>query len=63
VLLTTKNYTHRIYLKHGIYAEVTLYYKDGSFRPWDWTYPDYRTPGYIDFFNRARREYIRSIRN
>ena len=36
VLLTTKDYAHRIYLGNGIFAEGTLFYQDGSFcsRPW-----------------------------
>jgi len=53
-LLTTKDYTHRIHLGAGIYAEVTLYYKDGSYRPWPWTYPDYRSESFIGMFNRMR---------
>lgn len=61
VLATTKNYYHRIYLKKGIYAEVTLYYKDKSFCYFDTTYPDYRTPEYIEFFNRVRGIYLRQI--
>ncbi len=56
VLVTTKSYSHRIYLKDGIYGEVTLIYrkKDG-FMPLQWTYPDYRDKITLDFFNRARR--------
>ncbi len=57
VLLTTKNYAHRIHLKDGIYSEITLFYKDGSFRPWEWTYPDYATREYISFFNDVRESY------
>ncbi|MHB0877711.1 MAG: DUF4416 family protein, partial [Anaerolineae bacterium] len=38
VLATTKDYGHRIYLGEGIYAEVTLSYRHGRFRPWPWTY-------------------------
>jgi hypothetical protein len=55
VLLTTKDYYHRIYLGRGIYAEVTLYYKGDSFQPLEWTYPDYKTKEYIDFFNSVRK--------
>lgn len=60
VLATTKDYNHRIYLKDGIYAEVTLKYraKDG-FKPFPWTYPDYQTKTYLDFFNRMRDIYVR----
>lgn len=62
VLATTKDYSHRIYLGRGIYAEVTLYFKDGSFRYFDYTYPDYRTPEYISFFNEVRKIYLEQIR-
>ena len=58
VLATTKNYGHRIYIGNGIYAEVTLHFRDGSFKPWDWTYPDYRMEEYIEIFNKIRKVYI-----
>jgi len=54
ILFTTKDYNHRIYLNGGIFAEITLSFQDGSFRPWPWTYNDYKTGAYIDFFNNAR---------
>jgi hypothetical protein len=57
VLFSTKDYTHRIYLDKGIFAEVTLFYKDKGFNPWPWTYPDYKEPRSIDFFNEVRRLY------
>lgn len=63
VLATTKDYAHRIYLGKGIFAEVTLKFYNGSFRPWEWTYPDYRTEGYIEFFNRVRRIYLDQLRS
>ena len=46
VLATTKNHGHRIYLRGGIYAEVTLRYRDGGFQVWEWTYPDYGSERY-----------------
>jgi hypothetical protein len=58
VLATTKNYTHRIYLRDGIYAEVTLRWRGGRFEPWEWTYPDYRTERYRSFFRRVRDRYM-----
>ncbi len=42
VLATGKNYTHRVYLRRGIYADLTLVYQQGEYRPLPWTYPDYR---------------------
>lgn len=57
VLATTKDYMHRIYLGKGIFAEVTLRFDDKSFKPWEWTYPDYKTKEYIDIFNCIRSIY------
>lgn len=57
VLATTKNCDHRIYIGQGIFAEVTLYFQGKSFRAWEWTYPDYATPGYIAIFNQIRSLY------
>jgi hypothetical protein len=58
VLASTKDHCHRIYLSDGIYAEMTLYYQRGQWCHRDWTYPDYRTPEYQEFFMRCR-EYLR----
>lgn len=55
VLATTKDSNHRVYLGSGIYAESTLKYEKGSYRPWPWTYPDYRSDGYIRYFNELRK--------
>lgn len=62
VLATTKNYGHRIYLDRGIYAEVTLHYRDGAFRPWPWTYPDYALPEYCTLFATLRKRYLGQLR-
>lgn len=57
VLATTKDYSHRIYLKNGIYGEVTLIYKKNSFIPHINTYKDYADKNYIELFNLARQIY------
>jgi len=62
VLASTKDHAHRIYLADGIYAEVTLRYQKGTFRPWSWTYPDYASPPYIAIFNHIRAQYHRQLR-
>ncbi|MCD6506047.1 DUF4416 family protein [Candidatus Poribacteria bacterium] len=62
VLATTKDHSHRVYLGKGIFAEATLRYYKGSFRPWEWTYPDYRTEEYIQIFNQIRKIYMRQLR-
>jgi len=63
ILASTKDYIHRIYLGRGIFAEMTLYYEGDSFVPWKWTYPDYRTPAYIEIFNRIRELYLTQIKD
>jgi hypothetical protein len=62
VLATTKNHGHRIYLNEGIYAEITLRFRDGHFQPWEWTYPDYGLPEYRAMFEEIRERYRRQLR-
>ena len=62
VLATTKDYKHRIYIGRGIYAEVTLRYENKAFKPWEWSYPDYKSDEYIAIFNRIRQIYGQQIK-
>jgi hypothetical protein len=62
-LATTKDQSHRIYLREGIYAEVTLRYQAGCFEPWPWTYADYRQPAVLEFLQEARDLYRRRMRD
>jgi len=54
VLASTKDHAHRIYLGEGIYAELTLQFRGGTWQPCPWTYPDYRREDFQDFFSRCR---------
>lgn len=56
-LATTKDQSHRVYLRDGIFAEVTLRYHDEQFEPWPWTYADYRQQVVLDFLKQARDLY------
>ncbi|MBS1238677.1 MAG: putative GTP-binding protein [Deltaproteobacteria bacterium] len=60
ILATTKGYAHRVHLKNGIYADLTLMYRDGTYRPLEWTYPDYAEAHTISLFIRWR-EYIKKV--
>ena len=55
VLASTKDHAHRIYLDRGIFAEVTLFYKDRHWQHRDWTFPDYRRADYHAFFDECRQ--------
>jgi hypothetical protein len=62
ILASTKDSSHRIPLSGGMYAEITLVFEHGSFRPVEWTYPDYRSPGYISILNEIRGLYRAQVR-
>jgi len=62
ILATGKNYIHRIYLSKGIYADLSLIFHRGSYRPLEWTYRDYADPEAIDYFNNVRERYEKQIR-
>ncbi len=62
VLATTKNYSHRIYIGHKMFAEVTLIYEKGAWRHFDYTYPDYRQPCYHDFFTKVRTHLLEQLK-
>lgn len=62
VLASTKDQAHRIYLSHGIYAEVTLRYHHGAFRPFEYTYPDYCWPETHAFLSHMRKRYLEQLR-
>jgi hypothetical protein len=62
ILATGKNYTHRIYLSKGIYADLTLVFNKGSFKSLEWTYRDYGAPEIIGYLNELRERYKSQIR-
>src|SRR5499433_3157269 len=54
VLASTKNFYHRIYLGGGTFAEVTMHFKNNTYQFFPWTYPDYQSKDYQEFFLRVR---------
>jgi hypothetical protein len=62
ILASTKNFSHRIYLREGIFAEVTLIFRQGRFEELEWTYPDYRTKRVKDFLLKMRERYLSQLR-
>jgi hypothetical protein len=61
-LASTKDFSHRVYLREGIYVEVTLKFERGKFVGWPWTYPDYKTEEYQKFFLLVREFYAEQLR-
>ena len=62
VLATGKNFSHRIYIGAGIYADLTLLFRRGGFQPLPWTYPDYADRPLSDFLLRVRRRYAAELK-
>ena len=62
VLATGKNFTHRIYVGEGIYADLTLIYQKGDFRKLPWTYPDYADSRMIAFLTLVRNKYMGDLK-
>jgi hypothetical protein len=63
VLATGKNFSHRIYLRRGIYADLTLIYRKGRFESLSWTYPDYADERLQEFLFKVRKKYARDLKN
>ena len=56
VLATTKDRDHRLYLRDGIFAEVTMSYAGKKWNAHRWTYPDYQTSPATSFLDSAREK-------
>ena len=62
ILSTGKAYAHRPYLGKGVYADLTLVYRDNRFDSLEWTYPDYKTDIIQSYFYELRKLYLDRLR-
>jgi hypothetical protein len=65
ILASMKNFSHRIYLDQGVYAELTLMYHKGHWDSLQWTFPDYASGRYHPFLTQVRmalREHLQACR-
>lgn len=53
-LATTKDQRQRVYMQRGIFVEPTLYFQDGHFHAFEWTYRDYQSEKYIQYLEQVR---------
>jgi len=61
-LASCKEYYHRIYIGNGIYLENEYYWSKKDYVFFDWTYPDYKTEGYVNFFKELRMIYALELK-
>jgi len=62
ILATGKGYTHRPYLREGIYADLTLIYQDKKFSSLPWTYPDYADEKQLLILGKIRSKYLLQLK-
>ncbi len=62
ILASTKNYSHRVYLRDSIYAEIELIYSKKKFNAVPWTYPDYQSEEYHQILMEIRDLYMKQLR-
>jgi len=62
IMATAKNFAHRVPLQNGIYAHLEFLFAKDEVRTLDWTYPDYKTEDYQNFFLDVRRAYLSQLK-
>lgn len=62
ILATGKAFTHRPYLRAGIYADMTLIYRAGRFQTLEWTFPDYGSEEMLKILTMLRERYFNQLK-
>ena len=62
ILATGKGYSHRPYLRDGIYADLTLIFQGGKYFSLPWTYPDYGAEKQKEMLSRIRDKYLLQLK-
>ncbi|MFH1943175.1 MAG: DUF4416 family protein [bacterium] len=57
VLASAKYNGQKIYLDHGIWADLTLHFEKGRFDPYAWSFPDFKEGIYDEVFLEIRQRY------
>lgn len=63
VLASTKGQAHRIYLRDGIFAEVTLCRRKGKWERFFYTFPDFKSGAYDNWLESVREDWKDQIKN
>lgn len=62
VLASTKDFAHRIYLRDGIFAEITMGFRRDSWVSQHFTFPDFKSGIYDTFLKKARDWHLRKVK-
>jgi hypothetical protein len=63
VLASAKEAGQKIYLDKGIYADLAGRYKAGRYRPFEWSFPDFKDGRYDSELLEIRAKYLRQVKN
>jgi hypothetical protein len=62
VLASTKDFAHRLYLRDGIFGEITLAYRGSEWVSHQFTFPDFKSGLYDAFLRQVRDRHMRKIK-
>ena len=62
VLASCKSAGQKIHLGNGIYADLVARYSHGEYRPFEWTFPDFKEGRYHAELSEIRRRYLAQLK-
>ena len=62
VLASTKGQAHRVYLRDGIFCEVTMCRRKGRWESFFYTFPDFKSGAYDEWLELVREDWKRDMR-
>lgn len=62
ILASTKDHAHRIYLRDGIFGEVTMRWRFKKWQSFDYTFPDFASGVYDEFLSQVRRLWLQEVK-
>jgi len=62
IMATVKDFSHRIPMQKGIYGHLEFLFGKSTVRILPWTYPDYRSLEYHDYFLNVRELYLQQVK-
>jgi hypothetical protein len=62
LLASAKEAGQKIYLDKGIYADLVGRYKNGFYRPFEWSFPDFKDGRYDTELLEIRTKYLAQVK-